>query len=329
MRRLLVLSLLLGGALGGCGSASPSELPPAAEPPRSPAPRVAPAGTIVRVGHRPEGIVADPLTGVVAVGLHEPDGLALLDGRRLRLLRRIPLTGAPRHLELERPGGPVLVPAEPAGAVIRVPLPRGRPVSEVRVGRQPHDLTVARGLVFAGNELGNSVSVLDADRVTRTFPVALQPGGLAAVEKGSRVAVVSVRERVLELFDSKSLRRTDRVPAGVGPTHIACLDAGPCYVTDTSGDGLLVYTLRPRVDLVRRVRLPGGPYGIALDSARARLWVTLPGANRLVELPAHGRPHVLRTFPTVQQPDTVAVDRTTGRVFVTGKIAGVVQVIDP
>lgn len=329
MRRLVAFSSLLGVALGGCGSASPSELPPAAEPPRSPPPRVAPAGVIVRIGHRPEGIVADPLTGTVAVGLHEPDGLALLDGRRLRLRTTIRLSGAPRHLGLERPGGPVLVPAEPAGTVIRVGLPRGRPVSEVRVGRQPHDLTVARDRVFAGNELGNSISVLEGARVTKTFPVALQPGGLAAIEQGSRVAVVSVRERVLELFDSTTLRRTDRVTAGVGPTHIACLDGGPCYVTDTSGDSLLVYTLRPRIELDRRLRLPGGPYGIALDSARARLWVTLPGANQLVELPAHGRPHVLRTFPTVQQPDTVAVDRTTGRVFVTGKIAGVVQVIDP
>ena len=64
--------------------------------------------------------------------------------------------------------------------------------------------------------------------------------------------------------------------------------------------------------------LPGGPYGVALDPLRRRLWVTLPALNQLVELPAHGRPHVLRRFATVRQPDSVAVDEHTGRVFVTG-----------
>jgi hypothetical protein len=59
------------------------------------------------------------------------------------------------------------------------------------------------------------------------------------------------------------------------------------------------------------------------------MWVTLPALNQLVELPADGRPHVLRRFPTVRQPDTVAVDGRTGRVFVTGRASGELQWIDP
>ncbi len=66
--------------------------------------------------------------------------------------------------------------------------------------------------------------------------------------------------------------------------------------------------------------LPGGPYGIALDQRRRLLWVTLPGRNELVELPAHGRPHVLRRRPTVRQPDAVAVDEPADRVIVTRRL---------
>jgi len=68
---------------------------------------------------------------------------------------------------------------------------------------------------------------------------------------------------------------------------------------------------------------------MALDPVRNRLWLTLPGRNELVELPARAHPHVLRRFPTVRQPNSVAVDERTGRVFVTGRASGQLEWIDP
>jgi len=172
-----------------------------------------------------------------------------------------------------------------------------------------------------------------AGRLLRVGPsarVVTQPGGVTALDRGRLVAVVSVRERVLELYDARSLRRLQRVPAGVGPTHVACLDKGPCYVADTQGNALLVFSpaARGELRLRRRAYLPGGPYGLALDAPNRRLYVTLPGRNELVELPAHGRPHILRRWPTVRQPNTVAVDPGLRRAYVTGKTSGMVQVLD-
>jgi DNA-binding beta-propeller fold protein YncE len=38
---------------------------------------------------------------------------------------------------------------------------------------------------------------------------------------------------------------------------------------------------------------------------------------------------VVGTLPTVRQPNTVAVDSATGRIFVAGRTDGTVQLIDP
>ena len=315
--------------LSGCGSAAVGELPPAAEPARSPELSSAPAGRLVEVGAAPEGIVADRDTGRVAVGLRDPDRLAILDGRRGRLLERVDLPESPRHLALA-PGSEVLVPAERANRLVRVGLEDGRRNAGVPVGAYPHDATAAGDAVFVGDERGDTVTVVKGDRAVGSFPVAAQPGGLAALNEGRQVAVVSVRERVIELYDAETRRRLARVPAGVGPTHLVSESRfDRLYVVDTSGGALLVFDTRPELELVRRVYLPGSPYGIALDDESHRLWVTLTGSNEVVELPAHGRPHVLRRFPTPRQPDTVAVDAATGRVFVTGRAEGVVQMIDP
>ena len=105
--------------------------------------------------------------------------------------------------------------------------------------------------------------------------------------------------------------------------------AGPCYVVDTRGGALLVFSVGAGVEPTRRYALPGGPYGIALDRVRRRLFVTLPARNELVELVAHGRPHVVRRWPTVRQPDSVAVDERTGDVFVTGRVDGVLERVTP
>jgi DNA-binding beta-propeller fold protein YncE len=273
--------------------------------------------------------VADAATGLVAVALRDPARLALVDGATGVVRRRVVLPGAARHLALARPGGPVLVPAEPANRLLEVSLRDGAVRRRVSVGAYPHDLAAAGGAVLVGDERANALSAVRGAHVTATTKVATQPGGVAALDGGRRVAVVSVRERVLELYDARTLRRLGGAPAGVGPTHVACLDRGPCYVADTRGDALLVYSVGAGVEPTRRYALPGGPYGIALDSARRQLFVTLPARNELVELVAHGRPHVVRRWPTVRQPDSVAVDERTGDVFVTGRVDGVLERVTP
>jgi DNA-binding beta-propeller fold protein YncE/predicted small lipoprotein YifL len=322
-------TLAIAAALAGCGSAGVGELPPAAEPGRAPVPTAAPAGRVVAVGPAPEAVAVDPATGRVAVGLRRASQLALVDGRSGRVVRRIGLPAAPRHLAPAESGAAVLVPAERADRLLVVGFADGAILQDIVVGDFPHDATAASGRVFVGDEAANTMSVLRHGRREARVRVATQPGGLTGAGGGRFVAVVSVRERVLELFDARTLRRVGRAPAGVGPTHVAPGGDAWLYVTDTRGGALLVYRIAPELELVRRLHLPGAPYGIAADAVRKRLWITLTARNEVVELPAHGRPHVLRRLPTVRQPNGVAVDPRSGRVFVSGLTDGVLQLIDP
>lgn len=146
------------------------------------------------------------------------------------------------------------------------------------------------------------------------------------VDEGAKAAVIRGREREVVLVDRRTRKRLGRADAGVGPTR-GVADDRWLWVADTQGDALLVFRTRPELELVRRVFLPGGPYAIALDEEKLRLWVTLTGRNEVVELPAHGRPSELRRLPTVRQPDAVAVEPGTSRVLIGGRRA--LQRIDP
>jgi DNA-binding beta-propeller fold protein YncE len=312
----------LAALLAACGGSS-DRLAPAAEPARSPPLEREPAGTVVPLGHKPEGLAFDPVSGLLAAGLTNPDRLAIVDGDTGRSVRRIPLPESPRHLRLAAAGGPVLVPAERANAIVEVALPAGR-LRSTRVGRFPHDAARARRRLFVADELGHTVSVVEDGRRIATLPAPRQPGGLAATANRSYVGVVGVRERALEVFDTRSLESRGKVSVGIGPTHVVGGGAR-FFVVDTRGDALLEVRLHP-LRVHRRTHLGGAPYGIALDTARRRYWVTLTEHNEVAELTDH---RVLRRFPTVRQPNSVAVDPRSGRVFVASRTDGTLQFFDP
>lgn len=308
----------------GCGAAHDRR--PAAEPALAPVAVRPAAGRSVRVGTRPEGIVADARTGLVAVAVRDPSQIVLLRAASGRIVRRVALPAAPRHLQLAGAGGSVLVAEEGANQLLELTLPGGATRS-VAVGAHPHDAAAAAGRVFVANEHGASVSVIAGGRVVRRVGGFVQPGGVAAV--GSEIAVVDVGADTVTLIDARTLRVLGHARAGSGPTHAVGDPGGHLYVVDTRGDAVLKFSTRPRLRLVGRTPVPGTPYGIASDPARGRLWITETATNRVLELSTRGTvPRVLASFSTGRQPNTAAVDGRDGRLFVADAAAGTVQIVD-
>lgn len=182
----------------------------------------------------------------------------------------------------------------------------------------------ARSPPLDARPAGRVIAQRDAPAGVGALPRA---GDRTAIDDGRTIAVVSARKRVLEVYDTTTRKRLGGAPAGAGPTHVVAGSEGRVYVVDTAGDGLLVFETRPEVRLTRRLALRDGPYGIAVDPVRARLWVTVTATNEIVELAAGARPHVLARFPSVRQPDTVAVDPAAGHVYVTGRADRVLQIL--
>ena len=130
-------------------------------------------------------------------------------------------------------------------------------------------ILVALALVAAG--CGSSAELPPAAGPDRSPPLERRPAGElvdgraraaaprteALVDGGRKLAVLSPRERVLELYDARTRERLDAAPAGAGPTHVVAGEGGLAYVVDTAGDGLLVFETRGRLRIRRRYPLPG------------------------------------------------------------------------
>jgi DNA-binding beta-propeller fold protein YncE len=334
---LLTLATILFVPVG-CGAeqgapkqdAAPKKPPPAPEPAEAPPLERKPAGRVVEVGSAPEGIAADPETGLVAVALRNPNELALVDSESGDTVRRVELPEAARHLDLAGPGGPVLVPAEGSDTLLQISLPDGKITSETPVGDFPHSAAAApSGRIFVVNEMASTASIVEDGREIERIETDLKPGGVAVTDSGL-VGVVGVRGLTLEVFDAGTLESLGSLKAGEGPTHVEDGPENRFYVTDTRGDTVLIYEAGRRPEQIGRVPAPGSPYGIAVDHQRKHLWVTLTAEQRVVQYALQGRMlREIARYPTVRQANTVAVDPASGRVFVTGKADGQLQILDP
>jgi DNA-binding beta-propeller fold protein YncE len=208
-----------------------------------------------------------------------------------------------------------------------VALPGGE-TSETPVGRYPHDAArVAAGQVLVGDEKGGTLSVVEDGEVTRTLTSQTQPGGVAV--SGNTAGVVDVGAFTLSTYDVPAGALLDVVAAGAGPTHLVTDSRGRFLVADTRGDAVLTFAADP-LEQVDRLALPGTPYGLAYDAGAQLLWVTLTATNEVVGLSTAGdRLTEVARFPTVRQPNTVAVDPSAERVYVGSRATGELQLIDP
>ncbi|MBV9722431.1 MAG: hypothetical protein JO082_11010 [Mycobacterium sp.] len=323
--------IAVGLVVAGCGSdaSSPNTTTttttgraatPAAEPATAGAPAVPPAGKVVKIGNAPEGIVVGR-SGIGAVAVRKPDGVELINAATGAVRQMVPTLGAARHLSLAGPDGPVLVPLEGSDELCELNLADGRVISTAAgVGRQPHDAAQTAGdTIVVTNELGGGVVfVRGAAVVTSLPPGPVQPGGVAAV--GDYAAVADVQGNGVWVYDGSTRREVAHSPVGVKLTHAAAMSGALVAFADTDGGAVFVERVGPQLAQVARVAAPGKPYGLGYDAARRRLYVTLTASNvmRVIDMSDPTKPRILGDVPTVQQPNSVAVDPGSGNVLVTG-----------
>ena len=171
--------------------------------------------------------------------------------------------------------------------------------------------------------------MIGPDGSTTVLPGPLQPGGIAASPDGSIVVAIGVRGRQLIAFQADG-RVIGSASCGAGPTHVTAGSGGLFWVADTNGGAVLGFRIGARgPHQVARIVVGKRPYGLAYDAVRDMLWVTLTATNQLVGLHLRNTMVLGRmTYQTVRQPNSVAVDPSTGGLVVTGSDpAGAIELI--
>lgn len=325
------LALPLAGVLvlSGCSpSGKPSDdlqvvsNPVAAQAAVSPAVTVKPAGQVLDTAAVSALAVAP---GSLVVALTQPPSLLVYDLDKLGAPRAtVPLPGPADRLTVS--GDQVLAAVPGKGVLAQLSLKDAK-LTTTNVGGQP-----AAGVVSAAGTLvamrdRKAVEVLGAGG-PKTITGQLYSAD-DVLDTGSGVLVLDRLRTAVFTVDLAGGKIGEGLRAGDGAANAVTDSFGRVLVTDARAGALIAFSADPLI-MRQRYPVPGGAYGIAYDHTRNLAWVTLTGRNEVVGFDVRGGEPVEKyRFPTVRQPDSVAVDDQSGRVVVGSAAGEGTQVIQP
>ena len=151
----------------------------------------------------------------------------------------------------------------------------------------------------------------------------------AIVTQGNTAVVLDRGQTSVTTLNSDGTKPEQALRAGRGATTMAADTAGRVLVADTRGGELLVYGVDPLI-LRQRFPVPDSPYGLAASGTPTGLvWVTQTEINTVIGYDlATGIPVEKVRYRTVQQPNTLAFDDTSGTLYVVSGAGAGLQVID-
>lgn len=314
---LRVTAALVGAALllTGCSSGEDQdEIATIARATAAESPPVStiPAGTVQSLDVPIDSTTFDPETRTVIV--------AGDDGRQVLLSNADDPAAPPRVVDVDTPVHQV-VPVGDGTALLAMNEKVGS--LDLRSGKvtpipaEGTVLSAARlpdGRIATGTDSGE-IHIIDQEANSTQTITGLASVDALAVVDGTLTALDRKQTSVTAIdLGESSLGMALRV--GEGASALTTDSFGRILVTDTPGDELLVYSTDP---LVLRQRFPVGPapVGVAYDERANIAWVSLTGTNEVVGFDlSTGVGVETARFPTVRQPNSLAVDSQTGNLYV-------------
>lgn len=313
----------------GCSS-NPFDAPPptipAATAAVSPAVGTAPAGQVLPLAARAQAAVFDARTASLAVFAPGSDPQAPATVTVFGPggpSRTVPLPGPATAIAGDTQGTAYL---STRGGYFTVDLAAGTARRVEITGESGTDFTAiarrADGRLVLGSADGAAYTLANDTTVAEKVTIFARVD--AIVTEGNDAVVLDRSQTSVTALDAAG-KTQQALRAGEGATTLAADPLGRVLVADTRGGQLLVFGVDPLIER-QAYPVPQAPYGLA--GSRNLAWVSQTAANTVIGYDlATGTPVEKVRYPTVQQPNSLAFDDTSGTLYVVSGSGAGVQVI--
>ncbi|MCE5292072.1 MAG: PQQ-like beta-propeller repeat protein [Nocardiaceae bacterium] len=305
MKRILVVAVVTAALASGCakdGSPAQIQTVAPATAAMSPATAVAPAGIVEPTATQASKLVFDAKTGklVTLAGGTVVVGKSTISG--------VTALFAANPGEIFVATGDRIERYDLATEKVVAKYPADGPALSAAV--------LSNGRVAVGTANGR-VLVFDGDRVVARI------GGFASVDTlvavDNSLLALDVRQSMLIEVNIDEQTHGLALRTGQGAAQLATDHWSRVLVTDPRTRELTVYSANP---LMMRQRIPTGsaPYAVTYDDMHEIACVTLTETNEVVGYDlSTGTAREVHRYPTVRQPNAIAVNPKTGELFVAGE----------
>jgi hypothetical protein len=327
-RVIRFLAIMLVIAVTSACTSNQADAPPTITPAEaavSPPASGAPAGSVRPLAGRAQAAVFDTDTGSLVVLSPQSAGQSLITALTdAGDTRSVPLPAATTAITGDGQGR---VYVSTRGGYFRVDLAGGS-ASLVGVdGQNETDFTAiarrADGRLVLGSADGTVFTLSSDTAVGAQLRIFARVDDL--VTQGNTTVVLDRGQTSVTALSENGTEAEHALRAGEGATTMAADSVGRVLVADTRGGQLLVFGTDP---LILRQKYPvrDAPYGLAATSTLA--WVSQTASNSVVGYDlSTGIPVEKVRYRTVQQPNSLVYDESSGTLYVVSGSGAGVQVI--
>lgn len=223
---------------------------------------------------RPYNLYFTPDGKQAVVMVEENNAIRFVDPTRFRLIKQLTVPGCkgPNHADFSANGRFMLITCEFSGALVKVSTLDHRILGVMRLGRKsmPQDIRISPdGTAFYVADMGvNQVRIVDGDRLKQVGKIATpkHPHGLYPSRNG-RLLYVSDRgagKVSVVSFATRKIVATWRIPGGGSPDMGGVSADGAMLWLSGRYDGVVYGFDTERGKLVAKIKVGGGPHGIAV-----------------------------------------------------------------
>ena len=182
---------------------------------------------------------------------------------------------------------------------------------------------------YVTNEKGNSVTVIDTERMeaTKTFPVGKRPRGLVVSKDGARLFICLGDDDAIQVFDTKTMKQIVRI-ASPDPEQLAMSpDGARLYVANEDDNRVTIIDTQT---LKALAQIPVGvePEGVAVSPDGKTIVSTSETTNMAHFIDPDAKKTVANVL-VAARPRYAQFRPDGAELWVSSEVGGVVSVIDP
>lgn len=330
--RIAALAVVAAVALTGCSTTPAREDRPTivpAQPAVAPEPTTAPAG-VVAPSAAGEGLAFDPVGRRLAALAGNEVVLYTVDGG-LKEVARIATDGRANQVVANTDGGFLVAVKKSVLTVSKDGVqatPQSQTIDGDVVSVAPYRGAPGQATEFAiAGTADGRILVLDVSGPPTPRTITGPVEASRILVRGGDVAVVDRLQSSVSEVDVPGGKLGKGLRVGRGITNAAIDSYGRVFAVDTGKNQVIGYTAAP---LMERFLYPekGSPWAVGYDETDKLMWVTRTATNEVVGYALNtGIPEQRKLYPTVRQPNALAIDAKTGTLYVQSATGAGIQAI--
>ena len=185
-------------------------------------------------------------------------------------------------------------------------------------------------LAFVSNEKGNSISVVDTDKMetVATIPTGQRPRGIAVSKDGKSVFVALGDDDTIQIFDTKTYQNIGELPSGPDPEQFALDPAGKrLYVANENDAMVTIIDVDKRLAL-GQISVGVEPEGMSVSPDSSILVCTSETTSmaHFIDTKSH---EIVANVLLGSRPRFSAYKSDGSELWVTSEVGGELTIIDP